>query len=508
MDMVWTSLFIFVASIIIALLLYVYMPKQCSKPVKESLENEVPYYKSTTPLRPNSTDDYKYYNGIYCKKGDDDCKEYAYTCTVGEDPNCRNYDSATADCYDKNGKYICDTTYDASDYTEWLHDVAGSCQTISGEYICSGSAWGKSDEKWLSFVELDDVEYTNNPSCEVVKGEIVCDEEEIEDQILEEEVDATNNCQIVDGNIVCDYNRSVLYDSPGYDVDTVFKGYDSPPYGLNEWGVSSITNSILRELENVNATRSSYHTLDNLHENDSCKLVNGDIMCDYATLQNLYAAAHPTTTAYSDWNRNLESPTTNETIHSDMLTKIYNAIYLLASRNDCSQGIYGCCPDKQTAKTDPNGSNCASLNEEVKKYIDMEITKTAEKLTPPASSTLANIQTLPSTQGTAAQGTTTQGTTTQGTTQGTTSQGSTTNGTMESAWAAMSGSTPPLNPTAFQETDTSPAQRSYTSTVFLAGPKGGMIGNCPEPSFECKKGNCKQNNLPMPLLADFSSFGK
>jgi hypothetical protein len=42
--------------------------------------------------------------------------------------------------------------------------------------------------------------------------------------------------------------------------------------------------------------------------------------------------------------------------------------------------------------------------------------------------------------------------------------------------------------------------------VFLTGPRGNLIGNGPDPSFECKKGNCQQNSLPMPLLTDFSSF--
>jgi hypothetical protein len=63
-----------------------------------------------------------------------------------------------------------------------------------------------------------------------------------------------------------------------------------------------------------------------------------------------------------------------------------------------------------------------------------------------------------------------------------------------------------VNPTSFATTNVLPAQTSYTNTVFLTGPQGNLISNGPDPSFECKKGNCQQNSLPMPLLADFSSF--
>ena len=53
--------------------------------------NSEPYYK--TGVRPDGTHDYDYFNGIYCLKGDMDCKSYATTCSSG-DPNCHNTDDS------------------------------------------------------------------------------------------------------------------------------------------------------------------------------------------------------------------------------------------------------------------------------------------------------------------------------------------------------------------------------------------------------------------------------
>ncbi len=511
MKMILLSLFILVVTI---LLLYLYVPK-CK--VKEPLENEdededeVPYYKSDTPLGPGG--EREYYNGMYCIRGDDDCRKYAFTCNVEEDPNCNNYDSKTADCYDNKGNYTCDTTYNPSDYTKDLHDAAGSCRTISGEYICDGKEWGKSAEKWLSFVELDDVKYEKNSSCKVKDGKLVCDNEEINDKIKAEDVDGTNYCRIVNNEIVCDDN---VWAPSKYQVeletrDTNPSSWSNsriPSSALDEWGISSITSSILSELNDINATRASYHTLDNLHENSSCQLINGEIACDYDVWKKLYVDAPPSTSPYSDWNRYLESPnvdTKDYTANSDTLNKIFKAIYVIASRNDCSQGIYGCCADKVTSKSDYQGSNCPnqlSLSDEVKQYIDYSITKTADKMTPPESSTLGNAATVPTSTTNNSAASTAASTAASNTNTSTSPIGS------DAIWESMNGSTPPLNTTSFLDTNVTPAQTSYTSTVFLAGPKGGIIGSCPDPSYECKKGQCKHNNLPMPVLADFSSFGK
>jgi hypothetical protein len=529
MKMILLSLCILVVTI---LLLYLYMPMKCSN-IKEPLENEdkdeLPYYQSDTPLGPGG--EREYYNGIYCKKGDDDCRKYAFTCSVEEDPNCHNFDSKTADCYDNKGNYTCDTKYNPSDYMKDLHDAAGSCRTISGEYICDGKEWGKSAEKWLSFVELDDLKYEKNSSCKVKDGKLVCDNQEINDKIKAEEVDGTNHCRIFNNEIVCDDNVWDRYTPSNYHVDSEtrdthpssWSNANIPSSALNEWGISNITSSILSELNDINATRASYHTLDNLHENSSCQLINGEIACDYDVWKKLYVDAPPTTSPYSDWNRYLETPTVDTkdyTANADTLNKIFKAIYVIASRNDCSQGIYGCCADKVTAKSDYQGSNCPnqlSLSDEVKQYIDYSVTKTADKMTPPESSTLANAATVPASTkkdslAPTANGSTSTSTSTNTNTNSNTNSSASTNtngfSSIDAVWENMNGSTPLPNTTSFLDTNVTPAQTSYTSTVFLAGPKGGIIGNCPEPSYECKKGQCKHNNLPMPVLADFSSFGK
>jgi hypothetical protein len=356
----------------------------------------------------------------------------------------------------------------------------------------------------------------------VKDGELVCDNDEINDKIKAEDVDAANNCKIVNNEIVCDYNVWDRDTPSKYQVDTKdpsessWSNSDTPSNSLNEWGISTITSSILSELNDINATRASYHTLDNIHTDDSCKLVNGQIACEYDVWKKLYEDVPPSTSPYSDWNRYLESPTVDTkdyTANSDTLNKIFKAIYVLASRNDCSQGIYGCCSDKVTAKSDYQGSNCAnqiSLSDEVKQYIDYSITKTADKMAPPESSTLNNAAVLPTSATNGASALTPATTLTPSASAS--NGGSASNGAppigSNVVWESMNGSTPPLNTTSFLDTDVTPAQTSYTSTVFLAGPKGGIIGNCPDPSYECKKGNCKHNNLPMPVLADFSSFGK
>lgn len=472
------SLFILFITLLLALMMYLYMPTQCKGKVKEALTNEeteLPYYKMSST--PSSTEDYAYINGIYCYPGDDECREYALTCTVGKDPNCHNNKPSDANCYDASGAYICGGVKPSTATLNY------SCQTISGEYICNGNLWGTNNVYPQEISSVTDV-------CKVENGSIICNESVWKNIYLRDMYDEENT------------------------VNTT--GWVDQTEQLNEWGIRTAT------------PKQSWYNFD--YNVQDTPLLNYPLQ-------------------KSDWNRYLTSPavdTKEDSVNTSTLNKIYQQLYVLASRNDCSMGVYGCCSDKKTAKVDFQGSNCptdAGLTEEVKKYIELTVTKSASQLTPPPGSSIANAAAVPP-AGTVANvppaGTVanvpqpppgssianaeavpppTPSPTPNNNVLALSRQPSAVPPSFSMSSAPtdsapqhptaqaepISGSTGPANPTAFA-TNVLPTQTSYTNTVFLTGPRGNLIGNGPDPSFECKKGNCQQNSLPMPLLADFSSF--
>ena len=147
---------------------------------------------------------------------------------------------------------------------------------------------------------------------------------------------------------------------------------------------------------------------------------------------------------------------------ADTLNKIYQLLNSLIERNHCTVSTYGCCKDNITSKKDVPGSNCSEtravgLSDDVKKYIDSAVSEKTFTFTPNNSSLLQT--TLPS---------------------------------------------PPTNQLS--------TQASYTNTVFLAPPHGNYMypGKCPNPA-DCKTptySNVNSDKLPLPLVSDFSQFGK
>jgi hypothetical protein len=440
------SLFILFITLILALVLYYYMPTQCK--IKEALteDTEVPYYHLSS--RPSSTSDYAYINGIYCYPGDDECREYALTCTVGKDPNCHNNNPSDSKCYDASGAYICGSVKPSATSTSNY-----SCQTISGEYICDGNFWG------MKNFYPEEVTPTITDVCKVEDGKIVCDES-------------------VWKNI---YYRKGLFN----EENSVNTGWSDQSALLREWGI------------HADSQKQSWYNFD--YSIKDTPLLNYPLQ-------------------KSDWNRYLESPsvdTKEDSVNSSILNKIYQQLYVLASRNDCSMGVYGCCSDRMTKKVDFQGSNCTNevgLSDEVKKYIEVTVTKSASQLTPPPGSSIANAEAVPAqtapptapNDNMMALGRQTSAVPPAFSMSSSPTDSSPQNPASQAQ--PIAASTAAVNPTAFASTNVLPAQTSYTNTVFLTGPQGNLIGNGPDPSFECKKGNCQQNSLPMPLLADFSSF--
>ena len=498
MKSVLFSLLVLLFTVVIASFMYYNIPTQCggsktSANIVEGLDNEsttLPYYKVGTS-RPGNLDNYNYFNGIYCEKGDTDCKTYALTCTVGVDPNCHNYKTTDPDCYDSSGAYICNSNSNrASDFTTSLHNASGSsCQTISGELVCNGDAWGKGS-RWYDYAPPADTTFKTGSLCEIVDNKLVCEEP----------------CGLIDGEWVCKKNTGFdhtnSYTNPYPDTELSYwnlEGDDLPPLwktgyyysGLSDWGIS--TTGTTTPTKTVKPSWSNFR-----YKTQETPIMNYPLQ-------------------YGDWNRMLASPvvdTKDYTANSDTLNKIYQTLYTLVSRDDCSQGIYGCCSDQKTKKSDFQGSNCPEeeLSKKIKKYIHVEVTKTAKKILPPEGSSIANTESVSKKDKDKNKNKKDKN-----------KNKENENIPIPPSFLLSSGQTDssPRNPfsqdmpissamnpmAALSDTNVLPAQSSYTSTVFLAGPNGGVIGNCPEPSFECKKGNCKTNNLPMPLVADFSSFG-
>ena len=149
------------------------------------------------------------------------------------------------------------------------------------------------------------------------------------------------------------------------------------------------------------------------------------------------------------------------TADSATINKIYQILSSMITKNHCETSAFGCCKDRITAKSDMLGSNCSEavvvgLNDDVKKYIDNKLSEQSFTFTPETSSLLQT--TLP----------------------------------------------PSKENNLF-------TQKSYTNTIFLTPPRGNAA-SCPEPSFNSKitpsYSNINSAQLPTPVLADFSSFGR
>ncbi len=472
-------------------------PKYETKDYLDELKS-VPYYKQPG-FKPDPDKEYAYANGMYCEVDDMRCKAYSISCKIGE-PNCHNYRNETLkdeNCYNPNGEYICGkNSNDASDFTDDLHNAyGGKCDMINGQLICEGDTWGKSDEKFLKNTPLEDVVYKDLPNCEIVDNKLVCEEGDL--------TNTRNKYGYIDA--YKDEYRDSTLDPSSYrrgDRDVYEEKYHDYTQDLSPWTTYGYSRY-----------RNDWGITHNYDRKKSWSNFN------YGKEENPimnYPLVH------SAWNRHLESPppvdTKDYTPNSDTLNKIFQTLYVLVSRNDCSQGIYGCCPDNKTAKSDLQGSNCTTgsnfndvkLTDEVKKYIDFSISKNADKLTPPQNTSISNVEVVTKKKKDDKKVTKTvnyqqlslppdfslSSAPTNSIPQGTFDQN-----------LPISSTTNILQ--ALPETNVLPAQSSYTNTVFLAGPQGDIIGNSPEPSFECKKGkgNYKNNNLPMPILADFSSFG-
>ena len=183
---------------------------------------------------------------------------------------------------------------------------------------------------------------------------------------------------------------------------------------------------------------------------DSVTLGENSILADYTS--------PPDSATSVDANVDTKAPVAD----ADTLNKIYQLLNSLIQRNHCTVSTYGCCKDNITAKKDVPGSNCSEatsvgLTDDVKKYIDTAVSEKTFTFTPNNSSLLQS--SLPS---------------------------------------------PPTNQLS--------TQASYTNTVFLAPPQGNYMypGKCPNPA-DCKTptySNVNSNKLPLPLVADFSQFGK
>ncbi len=432
------------------------------------------YYQRESSLKPSGYDEYEYYNGIYCKPDDNDCRTYALTCTVGEDPNCHNNVETDTECYNSSGEYICNSSSgSASSYTDALHDAS----IDSGEDV-----WDPSVNSYTySYSDVRDKDFKKIKGCKTVDGELICNDKVAWRSVYD------------DGKVKNVKAAEDIFDD---DLDPAkWKNKSSK----NDWGLSTV-NKTLNTLFGNNMSNKNKITWSSFdYDVDDSPLLN-------YPLKN------------TDWNRYLASPnidTKGYTDNSDTLNKIFQILYVLVSRNDCSQGIYGCCSDKVTAKTDYQGSNCPSklsLSDEVKQYIDMSITKNAGALIPPQDSSISNLEIISKTKKNDNKTVEKININSQtnlppnfaSSFEKTNSSPQSTNAREE----PISSSASLFQPVSFYDTNVLPAQASYTSTVYLAGPNGNTIGNNgPDPSFECKKGNCKQNNLPMPVLTDFSRFG-
>lgn len=178
----------------------------------------------------------------------------------------------------------------------------------------------------------------------------------------------------------------------------------------------------------------------------SILLKDNDILADYTS---------PTTQSY------IAQDPMGYTADSATINKIYQILNSMITKNHCETSAFGCCKDRITAKSDMLGSNCSEavvvgLNDDVKKYIDNKLSEQSFSFKPENSSLLQT--TLP----------------------------------------------PPKENNLF-------TQKSYTNTIFLAPPRGNAA-SCPEPSFDSKitpsYSNVNSAQLPLPVLADFSSFGR
>jgi uncharacterized membrane protein YgcG len=193
------------------------------------------------------------------------------------------------------------------------------------------------------------------------------------------------------------------------------------------------------------SSRGTYASID-----DSVILGENSILADYTS--------PPDSATSVDANVDTKAPVAD----ADTLNKIYQLLNSLIERNHCTVSTYGCCKDNITAKKDVPGSNCSEstsvgLSDDVKKYIDTAVSEKTFTFTPNNSSLLQT--SLPS---------------------------------------------PPTNQLS--------TQASYTNTVFLAPPHGNYMypGRCPNPA-DCNTptySNVNSDKLPLPLVADFSQFGK